>query len=326
MLKKIFTLTAITLTCFISIQPAYAVIVDRIVAIVNNNVITMSELQAKTYPVMEQYIRQGAPREEVEAEQNTIMARLLPQLIDEILVEKEAKKLGIKVYDKEIEAAIDRICQQNNISRQELDSRMKAEGLSLEKYKKELKKQIERARIINANVQSKIVITDEQVMKFIGKENNSAGYGGPYYTLDHICIIPEDPTSQESKKKAMEKAEQALAELKSGKDFAEVAREYSDLPSKEQGGRLGVFSMDEMAPFVRDNVSGLSPGEYSRIIDTPAGYQIFKVSNISNKQELNIAPEKIAEIREKLYKIEINEKFEEWLKDLRKKATIKILL
>jgi peptidyl-prolyl cis-trans isomerase SurA len=254
------------------------------------------------------------------------MARILPQLVDEILVEEEAKKLGVKVYDQEVEAALDRICQQNHMTRKELDARMRQEGLSLEKYKKDLKKQIIRTRIINANVQSKIVITDEQVMKFIGKESSGASYEGPYYTLDHICILPDDPDSEASREKAFKKAQQALAALKAGKDFAEVAREYSDLPSKEQGGRLGVFSMDEMAPFVRKNVSGLARGEFSGVIDTPAGYQIFRVADVSSTHTVNISPEKMEEIREKLYRIEINEKFEEWLQNLRKKATIKILL
>lgn len=303
-----------------------AKITDRIVAIVNEKIVTLSELESKTYPIMEQYIRQGVPREEIEAEQDTIMAKILPQLIDEMLVEEEAQKLGIKVDNREVEETIDRICNANGMTREELDSKMKEEGLSLAKYSKELKRQIERTKIINAQVQSKIVITDEQVIKFIGGETKGATYGGPYYTLDHICVAPEDFNSEQSKEEALEEAERIFEKLKNGKDLAELLETYSKMSLNVQGGRLGVFSVDEMAPFVKKSVIKLDTGEFSEIIDTSSGYQIFRVVNVSNTKLTSISPEKMEEIREKLYKIEINEKFEEWLSKLRSSATIKILL
>ncbi len=304
---------------------ADAVIVDRIVAIVNSHVITLSQLEKRARPFLRQYIKEDMSPEEKAQIKQTIYAKILPQMIDDYLVEQEIERLGITVSDAEVEHAIDNICKNNGITRQELAEKLKQDGSSLKKYKKQVADQIERARLINAQVQSKIVITDEQVRSYLKGDSESSDYGGPYYILDHICVVPEDDTPS-AKEAARKRAEEALNALESGQDFEEVARRYSSRLPIASEVRLGVFSLDEMSPAIKKAVERMKPGSYSEVIETPMGFQILKLVGISNSKEEDIDPTLMEETRQKLYNQEINQRFQDWLNELRSKSAIRILL
>ncbi len=301
-----------------------AVIVDRIVAIVNGDVITLSELEQRAAPVLNQYITpEMSPKERAEARRE-ILARILPQMIDDKLVDEEIKRLGITVKDSEIDGVLQRMFRENGITMEEFRDKLAQQGVTLEEYRQQIRKQIERARLVNAQVQQKIVITDEQVKAYLRKrQGGSSQYGGPYYRIEHILIAPkgDDPYSRQEARK---RAQEALDELKSGSDFLEVARRFSD--AGPGGVSLGVFSMDEMAPVLRKAIEGLKPGEYSEIIETPMGFQILRLAAVSNTKEEEFDPMVMEETREKLYNMEMESRFQEWLNELRSKSAIRILL
>ncbi len=315
--------SGIALTFMVS--SARAVIVDRIVAIVNSHVITLSELEKKARPYLQQYIEDSMSPEEKAQMKQTIYAKILPQMIDDYLVQEEIKKLGITVSDAEVENAIDNICANNGITRHELKQKLEQEGTSFEKYKKQLATQIERARLIGSKVQSKVVITDEQVRAYLSSESGNTDYGGPYYVLDHVCVVPEADTSS-AKAVARKRAEEALKALKDGENFETVAHRYSSKVPLASDVRLGVFSLDEMSPSLRKAVEELKPGEVSDVIETPLGFQILKLVSISNSKQVDIDPAVMEETRQKLYNQEVNQRFQDWLNELRSKSTIRILL
>jgi len=326
MLKKIIFFTFIIVLLsgsqFVECQ---AKIVDRIVAIVNGQVITLYELEKRAAPFLKKYISEDMSPDEKRQIKQQIYAKILPQMIDDYLVDEEIKKLGINVSDEELEHAIENICKSNGITREEFIEKLKKEGLTLEKYKEQMAKQIQRMQLVNAQVRSKIVITDEQVKEYIRKKNAPATYEGPFYILEHICIIPKSNSRQDIEE-AKSKAKEALRELKSGASFVEVAKKFSSNTPFAKELRLGVFSLDEMAPEIRDVVRKLSPGEFSDIVKTSVGFQIFKLAGISNMKEEEIDPAQMEEVRKQLYDEAINERFQEWLNDLRAKSTIRILL
>ncbi len=308
-------------------DPALGALVDRVVAVINGQVITLSELEERARPILDQYLHDDGSPKDMQSKRMEILARLLPQLIDEYLVQQEVKKRGIVVSEQEVQRAIDRICKENSMSLDEFKSRLRAEGLSMEQYREQIRQQIERSKLIGAEVSSKIVVTDEQVRSYLEKNGGHRSYKGPYYTLDQICVTPSNPDDPVAVKEAKARAEKALEELKRGRPFAKVAKMYSSLPSAKDGGRLGVFSMDEMAPFVKKAVRDLKPGQFSDVIKTPMGWQILhldKISRTGPRQEFSRA--QIEDAREKLYRKQLNARFEEWLGELRSKSAIRILL
>lgn len=303
-----------------------AKVIDRIVAVVNGEVITLSELEVKARPLIRQYLKDVKDPVSFDEKKKEILSKVLPQLVDERLIQKEIDRLGIKVSKQEVEAAIEGICKENGLTLEELKEKLERDGYTLEGYKKEIKKQIERTAVINSQVKAKIVVTDAQVLAYL-KEHPGSGIdlpeSGPRYILQQICIVPgKDPASVA---RARERAKEALSALESGKEFSEVAKEYSDLPSAKDGGYLGALTPGEMAAFLRKAVLKLKPGEHSGVIETPMGFQIFRLKAIDTSAR-GVDKNKMEEVRRKLYRQQINARFEEWLQELRSKSTIRILL
>jgi peptidyl-prolyl cis-trans isomerase SurA len=305
--------------------PAYGIIVDRIAATVNGDVITLSELEGWAQPLVQKYTNEEMRKEEIETKRQEILAQVLPELINERLAQEEVKKLGIKVGEQEIERALDQICEDNHITRDQLSEKLASEGHTLEEYKKELKQQIERAELINAQVRAKIVITDEQVNEYLKEHPLNNSSNAPLYIMQHICakFEEDDPESRED---ARRRIEEAYNTLKEGKVFEEVARRYSDLPSGQDGGYLGAFTLKEMAPFVKQAVANLKPGDFSDIVDTQVDWQIFRLKEIVQSGQTDLDSAQIKEVRKKLYNKQTNARFEEWLEELRSKSIIQILL
>ncbi|MEA1990744.1 MAG: peptidylprolyl isomerase [Thermodesulfobacteriota bacterium] len=306
-------------------HPAYGIIVDRIAGIVNGDVITLSELEGWAQPLVQKYTNEEMSKEEIETKKQEILAQVLPQLIDDRLAQEEAKKLGIKIGEREIERALDQICEDNHITRDELSAKLASEGHTLEEYKKELKQQIERAELINAQVRAKIVVTDEQVNEYLKEHPLNNSSNAPLHIMQHICAKFEegDPESREKARRRIEEAYNALGEEKV---FEEVARRYSDLPSGQDGGYLGAFTLKEMAPSVKEAVVNLKPGDFSEIVDTRVGWQIFRLKEIVQSGQTDLYSAQIKEVRKELYREQINARFEAWLRELRSKSTIQILL
>ncbi len=326
--RQIIQYIIILLCSFFVIFPVQSrgAMVDRIVAVVNDEVITLSELEKKAEPIIKKVEdeNQGSPLSP--AQKQEILSRLLPQLIDEKLVEQEIKRLGITVTEQEIDGAIEKICRDNHITRETLIKSLEQQGISFDEYKKGLKDQIERSRLIQAQVRAKIVVTDEQIDAYIKEHPLKKKVEGPVYSLQHICVVPEDANDPDARERARRKAEKALMELKEGKSFEDTARRYSNVPSASEGGFLGTFTLKDMAPFVQNAIKGLKPGDYSNVIETPMGWQIFRVKGIVSGNEHQASDTYREEIRQKLFRQQINERFDEWLRQLRSQSTIRILL
>ncbi|MEF3168163.1 MAG: peptidylprolyl isomerase [Deltaproteobacteria bacterium] len=324
-MKRILFPLFIAVPLFVSPPcPVRSAIVDRVVAIVNDEPITLSELEDKARPVLQKYMGDDGTEEK----KKEILAQILPQVIDEYLVQAEVKRRGIVVGDDEIDAAIERICADNGITRDEFFKRLASEGMTIEKYREGLREQIQRAQLINAEVRAKIVVTDEQVDAYLQKDQTaSTPSSDAVYVVEHIGIALPDPSDPVSKNEARKKAEAALDALQSGRSFAEVASQYSDFPSAGDGGLLGSFTAKEMAPFLRDVVTGLAPGKYSGVIETPNGYQIFRLKEVKNAGGGAIAVDAVRreEIRQELYRKSLNARFDEWLSGLRSQSSIRIL-
>ncbi len=306
--------------------PCGAVIVDRIVAIVNDQVITLYQLEQKAAPLFARYITPDLPRDQAEERRKEIMARILPQLVDDVLVQNEIEKKGLAASEQEVDQAIKSICRQNGLDLREFAEKLRSQGFSLEKYREQIKQQIERTRLINSEVKSKIVVTDDEISRYYATTSGNTSYDGPYYDLSMINIAPDNPDDPDSRAAAEKRAVEAYKKLKVGTPFEKVASEYAHTSSGEGSVHLGQFSADEMDPFIRKIIVELAPGEFSKVIDMPSGYQIFRLNGISSTLDVKVPEDEKEEIREKLYQDKMEERFQQWLDDLRAKSAIRILL
>ena len=311
-----------------------AAIIDRVVAEVNDDVITLSELNKEGEVYLKKIAGEVAESQRDEAI-NKALDDILNGLIDKALVAQEAAKRNLTVSDVEVDEAISRISAANNVSMDQLYSELKENGLDFATYKDNLKSQLLQNKLITREVRSKIVITEDMILDHYDTEYTQHVDEGGYYLLQ-IGISWGD--NEESKKSVATLYEDKLTAKKTatrihalavnGEDFHELARKFSDLPSAADGGDIGVFEEDEMASYMKTAVTSLKPGEISAIVETPVGFQFFKL--LSNKEGGIVmqAPYDSVkeEIREKLFTETMKEEFKIWIRELKEKSYIKKLL
>ncbi|WP_310600197.1 SurA N-terminal domain-containing protein [Desulfobulbus sp.] len=303
-------------------------VVDRSVAVVNDDTITLSEVNEFGQSLFKK-VTDEVPADRREAALQEARLAVIDKLIEKKLIIQEAKKLGIQVNDQEVETAFQRILANSKTTEEQFRKDIAAEGMSEKQYREGLREQILSSKLINHEVRTKVVIADSAVRDYYNTHYLSVAEGGEYYLQQIGCIWGTATSSgtTPSQEEAKQKIEKAHALASKGKDFKELAKEYSDLPSATEGGDLGHFQQDEMASFIRDAVIHLKPGEISRIVEHDNAYHFFKL--VSHQQGQAVAREPFDEvkeqIREKLYQQALEQRFKDWLISIREKAYIKIL-
>ncbi len=301
-------------------------IVDRVVAVVNEDVITLSELKEEAAPTLEK-IREQAPFDQVDAASHKARREILSEMIDRKLLLQRAEKRNVSVPDAEIDAAVDRILEQNKISVEEFRTQLGLMGKTEAQYRETLRSQIIRSKLVSYEIRSKVVITNEQIIEFYNEHygNLSAPEG---YHIQQIGLSWGDRGRSGSPAEAKKRAEQIRDMVRAGESFKDMAKQQSDLPSAADGGDIGVLQKDELALYMWEAIKGLRPGEVSEIIETPAGYQFFKLisardGNVSSQAPLDTVRD---EIRNTLYDQQLKRKFDNWVKLLRENSYIEELL
>lgn len=306
-----------------------AEIVDRCVAVVNNDTITLSEVNEAGKPLFQRVVDQ-APLEQREEAMQQARKSVIEKLIDKKILLQEAKKYNIKVSDEELDMALQRILEKNHTTMEQFRKEMKTMGLNEQQYKEDLRNQILSSKLVNIAVRSKVIIPEEKIIDYYDMHFTEQVGDGGYYILQIGCTWDKnsDATNlKAAKEAARKKAERVHSLAVRGEDFKKLAHEYSDLPSAVDGGDIGVFQEDEMASSMRDAVVKLSPGQVSSIVETPSGYQIFKLLSSQEGQIITKVPYESVkeEIRQTLYQQEMQKLYKNWIKEMRDQAYIKIL-
>jgi len=303
-------------------------VVDRSVAIVNEDTITLSEVNELGNSFFQKVTAETPANQLTEALQQA-RKTVIDKLIDKKLLLQAAKKLNIQVSDEEVDNALQRLLDKNTTTMDQFRKEISSMGMNEKQYREDLREQILSSKLINHEVRSKVVISEDAILDYYDTHHTEQISGGDYYILQIGCTWGTKeqngtiPTQENAKTKAEKVRNQALK----GEDFKELAKQYSDLPSAVDGGDLGIFQQNEMAPYIRDAVANLKPGEISQIVETENGYQFFKLlSNQEGKIVTKVPYESVKEeIREKLSQQAMELRFQEWLKTMRDKAYIKIL-
>ncbi|MCP4106856.1 MAG: hypothetical protein GY749_15175 [Desulfobacteraceae bacterium] len=301
---------------------AKAEIVDRIMAVVNDDIISLYDLNQMIKPY-EQKIRTLGYSAEKELQMlSKVRKDMLDQLIDQKLTDQETKRYGITVGEEEINNAINRIKESSYYTDEEFKEALANDGLTIEDLRNRIEEQILRSRLLNIEVKSKIVITKED-MKSYYEEHINDYKGEKKYHLRNIILNVSSYANKEEKLAVKKKMENILSKLKAGESFEKAAGKYSESLA-DQGGDLGLFKLDELSPQIQRSVIGLKPGQFTSILDTDPGYQVLFVQEIVNTKGKSLE-EASPEIKEKLYNEIVDKEFQSWLEKLRKRSHIDVI-
>ena len=274
--SSIFRAVAAALACLF-LAPAWAQggkvrEVDRVVAVVNSDVITARELDARVRLVQAQLRAQRIELPPPDVLEKQVLERMI---VDRAQLQV-ARDYGIRVDDLQVDRAIARIAQENNVSPAQLRQRVEAEGTSFPRFREQIREQIARARLREREVDSKVQISEADVDAFLAEQGQASGNTVEYNLAQILLRIPEGATPEQIERQRL-RAEEIRRQLASGADFARLSASFSDAPEAMSGGSLGWRSAERLPQLFLDAVSPLSPGQLSAVLRSPAGFHILKL-------------------------------------------------
>jgi len=249
----------------------------------------------------------------------------LEKLIEEKLIDQEAKKSGIKVASKEIEGAIEELKRKNAVDQENFEKLLAAEGLTLETLKKEIEKKILRRKVIHWSVKVESKVGEKELREFYQKNMDRYRTNESYRIGQILFLVPREATLEEIRG-IRKKCQKVLERIKGGEDFGEMALLYSEDPSsRNDGGDLGYFKGGELLPLLEREAIRLQAREVSGIIRSEFGFHIIKLLDRKGGE-----PFPFEEVREKIqadyYDKEVEKAFQQFLSKLKEKSVIEIKL
>jgi peptidyl-prolyl cis-trans isomerase SurA len=316
------TLTRLFFVLLLLPAVAHAEVIDRVVAVVNDDLITLSDLNSEGALHFEK-IREQAPPEERAQALAAARKDILSGLIERKLISQRAEQRGITVSDEEIDMQYFRVIEDNNLTEEQFSAELAKAAITPQMYKDNLRSQITRQRLIGVEIRSKVVITNEQIEEYYSSQYGQQSEGDGLHILQVGCLWGPGSKSA-SKDEARMRAQQLRGMVMAGENFKEIAQSYSDLPSAADGGDIGIFQRNELSTSMQEGLAGLRPGEVSPIIESGQSYQFFKVLSSKSGDIITQAPlESVREdIRALLMEQELKDKFEKWVTQLRENAYI----
>lgn len=291
-------------------------LVDRIVAVVNDEIITLAELETAT----KLYMEDGATDEKKKA----TMAGFLEQMISDKLVSQQVTEAKISAGDEEVDRAIKDILRQNNITDAELKQAVESRGMSFGQYREDLKQQLIRLKIIDLKVRSRVQISDQEVKNEYDRLATTEAKE-EMVSLRHIFFRWSDAANPAERSRVLTAANDARNRIKKGEDFAAVAKSLSEGPTASNGGDLGEVTTKGLLPELAKAIQGLPNGEVSPAIETKNGVHLVRVDGRRTKEADGFA-EKRQEIYQRLYTAEVDRQMKLWVEELKAAAAIDVRL
>jgi peptidyl-prolyl cis-trans isomerase SurA len=246
-------------------------LVDRIVAVVNKDVITYSELYEAVGMAERQLARQGTP-----APERRVLER---QMLERLILEKAqlqlARDTGIRIDELQIDRAVERIADSNKMTLADFRRALEADGLSFDAFRNDVRQQMIMTRLREREVDNRIQVSDTEVDLFLEQQKNRPE--GAEYNIAHVLVRVPEQASPERIREARSRAEQALAEARRGEPFARVTASYSDAPDALQGGALGWRRHERLPELFANALAAMQPGDVSEVLRSPAGFHVLKL-------------------------------------------------
>lgn len=302
-------------------------VVNRIVALVDGDPITLYDVT--TFSTSDPRLADAA-RNNPEG--------VLELLVTQKVLAKEVAAQGIAISDAEIDRYIENVRQRNNLDEAQLDAALAQQGLTMQRYRAQIREELERAQLINREIRGKVSVSPEEIERYQQRqgsedeEEGAAAASNERVSISHIVLKIPPNASEEDVAAVVARAEKLHDELDGGADFAEVAKRESEDGVAAQGGKLGTFKKGEMRDELEEAIDDLDPGEYSRPIRTGGSVHIVRLDERigagSDGAEggTKLSDAHREEIKEKLYTQALEERYARWLKeDLRQRHTVEYL-
>ena len=326
MKNKILKITGLLFVACIMSVPVYAQeVIDRVVAIVNDDFITLSELRETSLSLN--------PTATDPVDERTI----LNQMVESKIFEQEAKRRGITVTEEELNASIEQVRSRYNLTEDQMEEVLKKQNLTPESFREQWRMQTLGNKLLESQLRNKVVVTDDEVKEYYEQNYGEIDYSSfveaeseEEVEIAHILVSPERPD-------ALSKAQEIAQKAKSGDDFASLAREYSDDSfTADKGGNLGTFKKGDLIEQLEVAVERTPEGKVSGPVESPAGYHIIKVLNRTepdgkkkqkkSEEDLFISDSEKEEIRQIIHRQKAEEQLKTWLTEMRESAYVEIKL
>lgn len=314
-MKKIIPVQLILVMILAAASLSYGEVVDKIAIVVNDEIITESEIARALHPIYEKY-KSLYSENKLLAKLEEAKQGLMQQFIDDRLILSEAKKLNIEVDEKEVDKRIGDLIKRLG-SKAAFERTLSEQRITIKDLKARYKEQLMTRKLIDLKVGARIMITPIDITNYYNK--NAAEFNQPEeIKLKNILISSKNDMDP---KKAAEVARDISKRLKEGCDFAGLAKEYSAGPGASEGGEMGYVKKGDLMPDIEKVVFNLKEGETSDIIQTGLGYHIFKMEEKKPARVLTIS-EARRDIEEAIFREKINQKIKGWVESLKKNAYI----
>jgi peptidyl-prolyl cis-trans isomerase SurA len=247
---------------------------DRIIAVVDQAVITEQELISRTKSIIAQLEKKGGqlPSDEV------LQKQVLERLIVDSLQMQLAAQTGVKVDDTQLDKTIERIAEQNKLSLADFKKALEADGVSFRKFREDIRSEITIARLREREVDNRVSVTEAEIDNYLTSQSNNVGENDEFEFAHILIRLPEDSTPEDLQK-ARAKTEQLLQALASGMSFSEASATYSDAPNALEGGGMGWRPASQIpGPFL-EALKPLKAGELSQPFRSPSGVHILKLTD-----------------------------------------------
>ena len=303
--------------------PVGAEVVDKIIAVVNDEIITLTEFNTAFEPYLKN-IEDNYKGKDKGAIINQAKEAFLNRLVDNLLIEQEAKKagMGIVIKDEEVMDVIRDMMAKKKSNMEDFKKNLAREGTSLESLKKDIRSQMMRIRLLRREIKSKVIVSDEEIGEYYNK-NRQDYEGKETVRLKQIFLAIPAKADKKTKAKIKEEAGQLRKRVLAGESFELLAVKYSQGPGAAQGGDIGFIEKGTIIAAVESVAFNLPMEQVSEVIESGIGFHIIKVVD---KKGAGLKP--IAAVREEIKtKIEdekLEKKYEEWITSIRKKSFIEI--
>jgi parvulin-like peptidyl-prolyl isomerase len=313
--RALATLALLALAVVCAAVQADGAVIDKIVVVVNNEVITQGEIDRLLQPIYQRFVAmyQG---DELMRKLEEVRQMIIGQLIDEKLILGEARKQNIEVEEREVLAKMDD-AQRRFGSKEMFDRALAEQRMTMKDLKAKFRDQLMSRKLVDQKVGSRIIITPVDVSEYY--RAHAEEFSQPEeIKLRAILIRPKSGLDPE---KALDLAQLISRQLREGADFAELARTYSDGPGATDGGMLGYKTRGELLPEIEDAVFRLKDGETSEMLQTGMGYFFFKVEERRQPKSVTLS-EARRQIEDAIYSERAKEKMKGWVEGLKKNAYI----
>lgn len=291
-------------------------VVERVVAVVNEDVVMMSELQE----ALALYLRETKEAMPPDgADRDRLIQKVLGRMVDHRLQVQEARHEKIEVTDEEMNALMDEFVKRNGGDRAKVEEQLKAQGLTWEQIRRDTRDNLLAQKIRARRIGRRVTVTEMEVEAYVAENRGKFEHDLKFH-VRHLAVLAQPPGSPEAWERARAAAESTVARLRAGADFAEVAREQA-VDSTAAGDDLGWLNRGELQPSFEEPILQLKTGEVTAPIKSENAYHIFR---LEERQELT--PELLAQLRQQardiLVQKKIQERLEEWMQGLRQRALI----